>query len=98
MAPAAHASRSRADLVGAPVFWAALGVTLCAGVPFALFRVMRPWIGCAVISENQPNLTRWYSLHVTPPTRTVQRFHGPTERATVPAARRARWWCWSVAH
>ena len=49
MASAAHASRSRADLVGAPVFWGALGVTLCAGVPFALFRVMRPWIGCAVL-------------------------------------------------
>ena len=39
---------ARADLVGAPVFWDDR-VTMCAGVPFALFRVMRPWIGCAIL-------------------------------------------------
>ena len=39
----------RADLVGTPIFWATLGVTLCAAVPFALFPGMRAWVGCAVL-------------------------------------------------
>lgn len=42
-------ARQRADLVGTPTFWATLGVTVCAAVPFALFRGMRPWLGCAVL-------------------------------------------------
>lgn len=41
--------RHRADLVGTPTFWATLGVTVCAAVPFSLFRGMRPWLGCAVL-------------------------------------------------
>ena len=42
-------SRQRADLVGTPTFWATLGVTVCATVPFAMFRDMRPWLGCVVL-------------------------------------------------
>jgi len=41
--------RRRADLVGTPPFWAAMGVTLCTAVPFASFPGMRPWLGCAVL-------------------------------------------------
>jgi hypothetical protein len=43
------ASRRRADLVGTPVFWLTIAVTLCALVPFAVFPRMRPWLGCAVL-------------------------------------------------
>jgi hypothetical protein len=39
----------RADLVGSPVFWLTIAVTLCAGLPFALFPPMRTWLGCAVL-------------------------------------------------
>ena len=42
-------ARHRADLVGTPAFWATIGMTICALVPFALFRAMRPWLGCAVL-------------------------------------------------
>ena len=49
MPAALPGSRSRADLVGTATFWGVIGATLCAGVPFALFRAMRPWIGCAVL-------------------------------------------------
>jgi hypothetical protein len=42
-------ARQRADLVGTPTFWATLGLTLCVAVPFALYRGMRPWLGCAVL-------------------------------------------------
>jgi hypothetical protein len=31
------------------VFWLTIAVTLCALVPFALFPVMRAWLGCAVL-------------------------------------------------
>ena len=34
----------RADLVGTPVFWLTIAVTLCALVPFALFPLMRAWL------------------------------------------------------
>ena len=34
---AQDAARRRADLVGTPVFWLTIAVTLCALVPFALF-------------------------------------------------------------
>lgn len=44
---AAH--RRRADLVGTPVFWLTIAVTLCALVPFSLFPLMRPWLGVAVL-------------------------------------------------
>ena len=43
------AARKRADLVGTPVFWLTIAVTLCALVPFALFPRMRAWVGCAVL-------------------------------------------------
>jgi len=42
-------ARHRADLVGTSAFWATLGVTLCAALPFALFPAMRAWIGCALL-------------------------------------------------
>ena len=44
-----HQARRRADMVGTPVFWLTIAVTLCALVPFALFPVMRAWVGCAVL-------------------------------------------------
>ena len=44
-----EASRRRADLVGTPVFWLTIAVTLCALVPFAVFPRMRAWLGCAVL-------------------------------------------------
>jgi hypothetical protein len=47
--PGAQAARQRADLVGGPVFWLTIAVTLCALVPFAMFRAMRAWLGCAVL-------------------------------------------------
>jgi hypothetical protein len=42
-------ARRRADMVGTPVFWLTLAITLCALVPFALFPRMRAWLGCAVL-------------------------------------------------
>jgi hypothetical protein len=42
-------SRGRADLVGTPVFWAAIGLTLMTVVPFAFLPAMRAWLGCAVL-------------------------------------------------
>ena len=50
IAPGAQdAARRRADLVGTPVFWLTIAVTLCAFVPLTLFPVMRVWLGCAVL-------------------------------------------------
>ena len=50
IAPGSHdARRRRADLIGTPVFWLTIVVTLCALVPFALFPRMRAWVGCAVL-------------------------------------------------
>jgi hypothetical protein len=46
---AGAAERRRADLVGTPVFWLTIAVTLCALVPFAVFPRMRAWLGCAVL-------------------------------------------------
>ena len=46
---AGEAGRRRADLVGTPVFWLTIAVTLCALVPFAVFPRMRAWLGCAVL-------------------------------------------------
>ena len=46
---AQEAARQRADLVGRPVFWLTIAVTLCALVPFAVFPAMRAWLGCAVL-------------------------------------------------
>jgi hypothetical protein len=40
-------ARGRADLVGTPIFWAAIGLTLMAVVPFTFFPGMRAWLGCA---------------------------------------------------
>lgn len=42
-------ARARSDLVGTPIFWAAIGVTLMAVVPFTFFPAMRAWVGCAVL-------------------------------------------------
>ena len=36
-------------MVGTPVFWLTIVVTLCALVPIALFPRMRGWVGCAVL-------------------------------------------------
>ena len=41
--------RARSDLVGTPIFWAAIGLTLMAVVPFTFFPTMRAWLGCAVL-------------------------------------------------
>lgn len=46
---AREAQRRRADLVGTPVFWLTIVVTLCALVPVALFPRMRAWLACAVL-------------------------------------------------
>jgi hypothetical protein len=51
IAPGAQgAARRQADLVGTPVFWLTIVVSLCALVPFALFPIMRAWLGLAVLS------------------------------------------------
>ena len=49
VAPRSPRSRNRADLVGTPIFWATIGVTLMAVVPFAFFPRMRAWLGCAAL-------------------------------------------------
>jgi predicted anti-sigma-YlaC factor YlaD len=41
--------RRRRDLVGTPVFWLTLAVTLCGGLPFALFPRSRVWLGAAAL-------------------------------------------------
>jgi hypothetical protein len=48
--PGAHAAaRRQADLVGTPVFWLTIAVTLCALVPLAVFPRMRAWLGCVIL-------------------------------------------------
>jgi hypothetical protein len=48
--PGAQRARRRgADLVGTPVFWLTVAVTMSSLVPFALFPRMRAWLGCAVL-------------------------------------------------
>jgi len=42
-------SRARADLVGTPVFWATVGLTLMSVVPFTFLPAQRAWLGCAVL-------------------------------------------------
>jgi hypothetical protein len=42
-------SRQRADLVGTPLFWLTLAITLCGGLPFALIPRARPWLGAAAL-------------------------------------------------
>lgn len=49
IAAGAQEAGRRADLIGTPVFWLTIAVTLCALVPFALFPPMRAWLGCAVL-------------------------------------------------
>jgi hypothetical protein len=46
---AGETTRRQADLVGTAVFWLTIAVTACALVPFALFPLMRAWLGCAVL-------------------------------------------------
>jgi hypothetical protein len=46
---ARDAARQRADLVGTPIFWLTIAVTLCALVPLGVFPAMRAWLGCAVL-------------------------------------------------
>ena len=43
------AARRQADLVGTPLFWLTITVTLCTLVPLALFPRMRAWLGCAIL-------------------------------------------------
>ena len=43
------AERRRADLVGTPVFWLTIAVSLCALVPLLLFPRVRAWMGCAIL-------------------------------------------------
>ena len=43
------ATPRRADLLGTPAFWLAVAVTLSAFLPFAVFPVMRAWLGVAVL-------------------------------------------------
>jgi hypothetical protein len=42
-------ARAAADLVGTPVFWLTIAVTICALVPFSLFPSMRAWLAVAVL-------------------------------------------------
>lgn len=42
-------ARRRANLVGTSAFWVTIAVTVCAAVPFALFPLMRAWLGCLVL-------------------------------------------------
>ncbi len=39
----------RRDLVGTPLFWLTIAVTVCVAVPFALFPTMRAWLGSAAL-------------------------------------------------
>jgi hypothetical protein len=39
----------RRDLVGTPLFWLTIAITVCAAVPFAIFPVMRAWLGTATL-------------------------------------------------
>lgn len=43
------ARRRRADLVGTPVFWLTIAISICALIPFGLFPLMRAWLGFAVL-------------------------------------------------
>ncbi|RPI49495.1 MAG: hypothetical protein EHM55_23610 [Acidobacteria bacterium] len=36
-------------MVGTPIFWLTLVVTLCAAVPFVVYPLMRAWLGTAVL-------------------------------------------------
>ena len=47
--PGGRAHRRQFDLVGTPVFWLTIAVTVCTLLPFAVFPVMRAWLGCAVL-------------------------------------------------
>ena len=48
--PAARdTARREADLVGTPVFWLTLIVTVCALIPLMVFPRMRAWLGCAIL-------------------------------------------------
>jgi hypothetical protein len=46
---ARESARKQADLVGTPVFWLTIAVTLSALVPLALFPRMRAWLGCTIL-------------------------------------------------
>jgi hypothetical protein len=39
----------RHDMVGAPLFWLTIAITICAVVPVVFFRAARPWIGSAIL-------------------------------------------------
>ena len=47
--PGTRPDARQSDLVGTPVFWLTIAVTVCALLPFALFPIMRAWLGCAVL-------------------------------------------------
>jgi hypothetical protein len=37
------------DMVGTPLFWLTIAITICAVVPVVFFRAARPWIGSAIL-------------------------------------------------
>ncbi len=39
----------RHDLVGTPLFWLTIAISICAVVPVVFFRAARPWIGSAIL-------------------------------------------------
>jgi hypothetical protein len=42
-------TRGRRDLVGTPLFWLTIFVTMCAAIPFAVFPLARAWMGSATL-------------------------------------------------
>src|SRR5687768_5057011 len=49
IAPGASPDPRQSDLVGTTIFWLTIAVTICTLLPFALFPIMRAWLGCAVL-------------------------------------------------
>jgi len=39
----------RHDLVGTPLFWLTIAISICAVVPVMFFQAARPWIGSAIL-------------------------------------------------
>jgi uncharacterized membrane protein YecN with MAPEG domain len=49
IAPGARPDPRQSDLVGTTIFWLTIAVTICTLLPFALFPILRAWLGCAVL-------------------------------------------------
>jgi len=49
IAPGGRGAARQGDLVGTTVFWLTIALTVGTLVPFAVFPIMRPWLGCAVL-------------------------------------------------